>query len=152
MIEQTKPIAESRNFIVLNTYTQEWKGANTYQSEIDLEQELIRDLADQGYEYLSKLTTPDAMLANLRAQLQTLNNVQFSDDEWQRFVQNWLDKPSDGIIEKTRKIHPQFHSEVQHCPLSVHEGYAFMDRQGGNQGSGVFVRPRSGDNPDFPAL
>ncbi len=111
MIEHTKPIAESRNFIVLNTYTQEWKGANTYQSEIDLEQELIRDLADQGYEYLSKLTTPDAMLANLRAQLQTLNNVQFSDDEWQRFVQNWLDKPSDGIIEKTRKIHDDWYHD-----------------------------------------
>ncbi|MCY4313730.1 MAG: hypothetical protein OXD44_08580, partial [Gammaproteobacteria bacterium] len=37
-------------------------------------------------------------------------------------------------------------------PLSVHEGYAFMDRQGENRGREAFVQRRSGDNPDFPAL
>ncbi len=105
MIEHTKPIAESRNFIVLNQYSSKWEVADTYQSEADLERELIRDLTHQGYQYLPEVTTPDAMLANVREQLQTLNNVPFSDHEWQRFVQNWLDKPSDGIIEKTRKIH-----------------------------------------------
>jgi type I restriction enzyme, R subunit len=44
----------------------------------------------------------------VREQLQTLNNVQFSDGEWLRFVETWLDKPSDGIIEKTRKIHDDY--------------------------------------------
>ncbi len=105
MIERTKPLAESRNFIVLNTYIQKRTGATTYQSEADLEQELVQDLINQGYEYVPELTTPKAMLSNVRVQLQTLNNVQFSDDEWARFVKDWLDRPSDGRIEKTRKIH-----------------------------------------------
>ncbi|MCY4304442.1 MAG: type I restriction endonuclease subunit R [Aestuariivita sp.] len=104
MITHTKPLAESRNFIVLNTYIQKQTGETTYQSEADLEQELIQDLTNQGYEYVPELTTPQTMLSNVRVQLETLNNVKFSDDEWKRFVTDWLDKPSDGIIEKTRKI------------------------------------------------
>lgn len=103
-----KTIAESKNFIVLDQYTQEWKVAESYQSESDLERELISDLSNQGYEYLPSLTEPDAMLANVRAQLQALNNVQFSNGEWLRFVESWLDKPSDGIVEKTRKIHDDY--------------------------------------------
>lgn len=103
-----KTIAESKNFIVLEQYTQEWKVAESYQSESDLERELISDLRNQGYEYLPSLTEPDAMLANVRAQLQALNDVQFSNGEWRRFVESWLDKPSDGIVEKTRKIHDDY--------------------------------------------
>lgn len=103
-----KTIAESKNFIVLEQYTQEWKVAESYQSESDLERELISDLRNQGYEYLPSLTEPDAMLANVRVQLQALNNVQFSNAEWRRFVEDWLDKPSDGIVEKTRKIHDDY--------------------------------------------
>lgn len=103
-----KTIAETKNFIVLDKYASEWKAAEGYQSESDLERELIQDLQNQGYEYLPNLTTPDALLANIRAQLQTLNNVQFSNGEWLRLVETWLDKPSDGIVEKTRKIHDDY--------------------------------------------
>ncbi len=103
-----KTIAESKNFIVLNEYTKAWQANESYQSEGDLERELIQDLVHQGYEAPSGLNTPAALLANVRAQLQALNNVQFLDAEWQRFVETWLDKPSDGIIEKTRKIHDDY--------------------------------------------
>ena len=48
------------------------------------------------------------MLANVRVQLQSLNNVQFSEGEWRRFVETYLDKPSDGIVDKTRKIHDDY--------------------------------------------
>ncbi|WP_208348669.1 type I restriction endonuclease subunit R [Pseudaestuariivita rosea] len=105
MIEQTKTIAETKNFIVLDKYTKEWDAADRYQSEDDLERELVQDLVNQGYEFLPALTNPDAMLANVRVQLEQLNNVTFSDDEWKRFVETYLDKPSDGIVDKTRKIH-----------------------------------------------
>ncbi|UCO97521.1 type I restriction endonuclease subunit R [Metapseudomonas lalkuanensis] len=108
MVDHTKPIAESSNFIVLDKYTQEWKVAESYQSEGDLERELIQDLVNQGYEFLLGLNTPEALLANVRVQLQTLNNVQFLDGEWLRFVETWLDKPSDGIVEKTRKVHDDY--------------------------------------------
>ena len=103
-----KPIAESNNFIVLERYTPEWKVAEGYQSEGDLEREFIQDLQNQGYEYLPALNAPDALLANVRLQLQTLNKVQFADGEWLRFVETYLDKPSDGIVEKTRKIHDDY--------------------------------------------
>lgn len=103
-----KTIAESKNFIVLDQYTQEWKVAESYQSESDLEREFIADLQNQGYEYLHGLNTPDALLANIRVQLQTLNAMQFNNSEWLRFVESWLDKPSDGIVEKTRKVHDDY--------------------------------------------
>ena len=103
-----KTIAESNNFIVLERYEKTWQVAESYQSEDDLEREFIQDLVNQGYEYLPGLTTPDALLANVRVQLQALNDVQFSDGEWARFVETWLDKPGDGIIEKTRKIHDDY--------------------------------------------
>jgi len=103
-----KTIAESKNFIVLDKYAPEWKVAEGYQSEGDLEREFIQDLQNQGYEYLPGLTTPQALLANVRVQLQTLNNVYFAEGEWLRLVETWLDKPSDGIVEKTRKIHDDY--------------------------------------------
>ncbi len=108
MVDYIKPIAESRNFIVLDKYTQEWTVSESYQSEYDLEREFIQDLQNQGYEYLLGLNTPDALLANVRVQLQTLNNVQFLEGEWLRFVETFLDKPSDSIVDKTRKIHDDY--------------------------------------------
>lgn len=108
MVDCAKTIVESNNFIVLDKYTPEWKAAEGYQSESALEQEFIQDLDRQGYEFLPGLNTPEALLANVRVQLQELNAVQFSDGEWLRFVETFLDKPSDGIIEKTRKIHDDY--------------------------------------------
>ena len=108
MVDYVKPIAESSNFIVLDKYSQEWKVAEGYQTEGDLEREFIQDLQNQGYEYLPAISTPETLLTNVRVQLQALNNVQFSDGEWLRFVETWLDKPSDGIVEKTRKIHDDY--------------------------------------------
>ena len=108
MPEHTKPIAESKRFIILDKYTKKLEAAEGYQSESDLERELIADLVSQGYEFLPDLNTPIAMLANVREQLQVLNNAAFSDSEWARFVETYLDKPSDGIVDKTRKIHDDY--------------------------------------------
>jgi type I restriction enzyme, R subunit len=103
-----KTIAESKNFIVLDKYAKEWQANESYQSEYDLEREFIQDLQNQGYEYAPSLNTPETLLANVRDQLQALNNMQFSDSEWPRFVETYLDKPSDSILEKTRKIHEDY--------------------------------------------
>ncbi|MEG0634565.1 MAG: type I restriction endonuclease subunit R [Pseudomonas sp.] len=100
-----KTIAESNTFIVLDRYAREWKIAESYQSEGDLEREFIQDLVNQGYEHSTGLKTMAALLANVRTQLQALNSVEFSDVEWTRFVESWLDKPSESILDKTRKIH-----------------------------------------------
>lgn len=108
MVDNTKPIAESNNFIILDKYSKDWQVADSYQSESDLERELIQDLVNQGYDFQTALNNANAMLANVRVQLQALNNVKFSDDEWSRFVETYLDKPSDSIVDKTRKIHDNY--------------------------------------------
>lgn len=108
MVDCTKPIAESNNFIILDKYSPEWKISESYQSEGDLERELIQDLVNQGYEYLPTLNNTTTMLANVRKQLQDLNNVEFLEAEWRRFVETWMDKPSDGVVEKARKIHDDY--------------------------------------------
>jgi type I restriction enzyme R subunit len=100
-----KPIAESNNFIVLDKYIKANQANDSYQSEYDLEREFIEDLQNQGYEFSRDIKTPENLLSNVRHQLQTLNDVQFSEGEWQRFVETFLDKPSDSIVDKTRKIH-----------------------------------------------
>ena len=107
-MSEYKTIAESSTFIVLDKYTKEWQVNESFQSEDDLEREFIEDLANQGYEYLPGLNTPEKMLINVREQLQTLNNVQFLEGEWMRFVEEYLDKPSDNIFDKTRKIHDDY--------------------------------------------
>ena len=106
---QYKTIAESNNFIVLDQYNKLVEEPNAgYQTEGSLEREFILDLQAQGYEYLQGLNSHDALVKNLRAQLQRLNNVVFSDVEWRRFLEEYLDKPSDSLIEKTRKIHDDY--------------------------------------------
>ena len=106
---QYKTIAESNHFIVLDQYNKFVEEPNAgYQTEGSLEREFIRDLQAQGYEYLQGLNNHDALVKNLRAQLQRLNNVVFSDAEWRRFLEEYLDKPSDNLIEKTRKIHDDY--------------------------------------------
>ncbi|WP_061206808.1 type I restriction endonuclease subunit R [Leptospira santarosai] len=107
-MHEYRPIAESNNFIVLDKYTREWQVSESYQSEADLERELVQDLINQGYEFLSDLNTPEKMLANVRENLQSLNGMQFSEGEWIRFVETWLDRPSDTVTDKTRKIHDDY--------------------------------------------
>lgn len=104
---QYSTIAETNNFIVLDHYDKVYESNEPpagYQTEAALEREFIEDLQRQGYEYLPRLTTPAALLENLRTQLQALNGVTFSDAEWQRFLDEYLDKPNDGIVDKTRKV------------------------------------------------
>lgn len=104
MILQTHTIAETSNFIVLDKYIKAEQTGDSYQSESDLERELIQDLQNQGYEFIS-VKSQSAMLANVREQLQSLNGVVFNDSEWRRFTEQYLDNPGDGILDKTRKIH-----------------------------------------------
>lgn len=107
-----KPIVESENYIILDKYEKDMsvrESVAVYQTEASLEREFIEDLKRQGYDFLPSMTSYDAMLANVRVQLQALNNnVSFNDTEWTRFCEQFLNKPSDNIIDKTRKIHNDY--------------------------------------------
>ncbi|MGV0928387.1 type I restriction endonuclease subunit R [Empedobacter sp. ULE_I145] len=103
-----KTIAESNNYIVLDKYTKFYElneAPIAYQSEAALEKEFIQDLINLGYENPTHLKSTEAMLANVRTQLQALNNMVFTDNEWARFLVEYLDKPSDSLVDKSRKLH-----------------------------------------------
>jgi len=88
---------------VVAEYIPTHKTAADYQSEADLEREFIRLLSGQGYEYLA-ITNEAALIENLRRQLESLNNITFSDGEWERFFGECIASTNEGIIEKTRRI------------------------------------------------
>ena len=108
---QYSTIAELQNFIVLDSYTRSSivnEPHAGYQTEAALEREFIEDLISQGYEYVPNLVTPDALLCNARNQLQAFNNIVFTDSEWGRFLEEYLDKKNDSLVEKTKKIHDNY--------------------------------------------
>lgn len=107
-MKEVKTIAESNNFIILDKYIKKTQAIDSYQTEADLERELIQDLVNQGYDFLSNINNAQAMLNNVREQLQLLNNVQFLESEWARFIETYLDKSSDSMVDKTRKIHDDY--------------------------------------------
>ena len=74
-----------------------------YQSEAGLEAELIRLLESQAYEYL-RITSEADLVANLRVQLEALNQIAFSDAEWDRFFSERIAAAREGITEKTVRV------------------------------------------------
>ncbi len=101
-------IAEMTGGIILAHYDKNNRvGGGSYQSEAELERELIANLVSQGYERV-KFTTSEELYGNLKVQIERLNNVSFSKSEWERFLTEYLDAPKDGMIEKTRKIQEDY--------------------------------------------
>lgn len=101
-------IAEMTGGIILAHYDKNNRvGGGSYQSEAELERELIGNLVSQGYERV-KFTTSEELYGNLKVQIERLNNVSFSKSEWERFLTEYLDCPKDGMVEKTRKIQEDY--------------------------------------------
>lgn len=97
-------IAEMTGGIILANFEKDFQVRNSsYQSEAELEREMIKNLVSQGYERLIVKSNNDLYI-NLKDQIEKLNKVSFSDKEWNRFLIEYLDAPNDGMIEKTRKV------------------------------------------------
>lgn len=96
-------LASSDDATVVSEYIPSASKSDQYQSEADLEDEFIALLKRQGYEYLQIHQESDLIL-NLRHQLEKLNHITFTDNEWNGFFKNILANPNDGIVEKTRMI------------------------------------------------
>jgi type I restriction enzyme R subunit len=96
-------VASTNENTVVAEYIPEYSPSGSYQSEFQLEQEFIRLLQTQGYEYL-RIHDEASLLANLRKQLEVLNNYTFSDAEWTWFFQKCVSGANDGIIEKTLRL------------------------------------------------
>ncbi len=96
-------IAETNEATVVAEYTPAPRKRQEYQSEAELEKHFIELLCEQGYEYLS-IKDDKELVKNLRAQLERLNKITFSETEWIRFYGQNLENMNEGIEEKTRLI------------------------------------------------
>lgn len=92
---------------VVTEYEPQTKRSDAYQSESALEEAFIKMLGEQGYEYVT-IHNSDALIANLRRQLELLNNYQFTDKEWDSFFKSKIASANEGIVEKTRKIQEDY--------------------------------------------
>lgn len=100
----TSAIAEMTNGIILAKYEKDQSVVEKgYQTELQLELRLLQNLEAQGYERII-ISSMDEMYANLKVQMERLNGVTFSSGEWKRFLQEYLDAPNEGMVEKTRKV------------------------------------------------
>ena len=100
-------VSQSAESTVVTEYKPQSKRSEAYQSEADLEKEFIRLLCELGYERLTIHKEAD-LIANLRTQLEKLNNYRFTDGEWKRFWDEVLANTNSGILEKTRLIQEDY--------------------------------------------
>lgn len=96
-------IAENPHSTVVAEYTSTARRASDYQSEAELERAFIDQLQKQAYEYIT-IASEQELIANLRLQLEKLNDYTFTDIEWDRFFTTYLANPNEGIEEKTATI------------------------------------------------
>lgn len=96
-------IAENTESTVVSEYTPVIKKSDSFESEAALEKEFIRLLGEQGYQYLP-IHTEDDLIANLRLQIERLNDYQFTEKEWDQFFHQYLANANEGIVEKTRTV------------------------------------------------
>lgn len=96
-------VMEMNDTTVVTEYEPLKRKSDSYQSEQALENEFIRMLTEQGYDYL-EIHDSESLIKNLRTQLEIVNDYKFTDSEWDRFFNDSIANNNDGIVEKTRKI------------------------------------------------
>jgi len=96
-------VMEMSDSTVVTEYEPVKRKSDSYQSEQALENEFIRMLTEQGYDYL-EIHDSESLIKNLRTQLEIVNDYKFTDSEWNRFFNDSIANNNDGIVEKTRKI------------------------------------------------
>lgn len=96
-------VMEMNDSTVVTEYEPVKRKSDSYQSEQALENEFIRMLTEQGYDYL-EIHDSESLIKNLRTQLEIINDYKFTDSEWDRFFNDSVANNNDGIVEKTRKI------------------------------------------------
>ena len=120
-------VASMSEHTVVAEYVAEYRRSEEYQSEAELEKSFIRDLEAQGYVYLT-IRSEAELIANLRRQLETLNEYDFSDAEWERFFSEAIAGKNDGIVEKTRRIQSE-HIQILHRDDGTAKNIYLLDKK-----------------------
>lgn len=103
MAEQYQLVSENPESTVVAEFEAGYRSAAQYQSEAEMEDDFIKQLTRQAYDYLP-IKNEKELIDNLRTQIERLNFIKFSDDEWQQFFSEHLGNPQQGIVEKTKTI------------------------------------------------
>lgn len=103
MAEQYQLVSENPESTVVAEFEAGYRSAAQYQSEAEMEDDFIKQLTRQAYDYLP-IKNEKELIDNLRTQIERLNLIKFSDDEWQQFFSEHLGNPQQGIVEKTKTI------------------------------------------------
>ena len=96
-------VSENPESTVVAEYVSPFKREKAYQTEGQLEQAFIQQLQKQAYDHLV-FASEQELVANLRKQLQLLNDYTFTDNEWEQFFKTKIASQSAGIEEKTAII------------------------------------------------
>ncbi|MBQ0103664.1 MAG: type I restriction endonuclease subunit R [Prevotellaceae bacterium] len=124
---QYNVIAENEEYVVVSEYEGGYGKMDKYQSEAMLENDFIKTLTEQGYEYLPIHEERD-LVDNLRVQLQKLNNYTFTDGEWERFFRENLANKNDDIVAKTTKIQEDY-IQVLKCDDGQSKNIYLIDKK-----------------------
>ncbi|MCF7819815.1 type I restriction endonuclease subunit R [Candidatus Gracilibacteria bacterium] len=127
MKKMNKIVAQNPQSTVVAQFTPSKKRAEHYQSENALEKEFIKQLESQAYEYL-KITREEDLIANLRLQLEKLNNYQFTEKEWSHFFKTEIANPNQSIEEKTTTIQED-HIKILKCDDGTSKNIYLIDKQ-----------------------
>lgn len=100
-------VLETDKSTVVTEYKKLKRTETAYQSEAALEKEFIELLQTQGYEYFVA-KSEDELILNLRKQLEKLNNITFTDNEWDDFFNTYIANKNDGIVEKSKIIQEDY--------------------------------------------
>jgi type I restriction enzyme R subunit len=119
-------VVENPESTVVAEYQSPFKRETAHQSEDQLEKAFIEQLQGQAYEYL-KVGSEEALIQNLRQQLQQLNHYTFSDSEWDHFFKNKIANPNSGIEDKTRLIQED-HIQVLDCDDGTKKNIYLLDK------------------------
>ncbi|EAI7278742.1 type I restriction endonuclease subunit R [Campylobacter upsaliensis] len=106
-MKSLKLLAQNTTSTIAVEFTPSKRQNSSYQSEAQLEKELIATLQAQGYEY-AKITDEKSLESNLRTKLEELNSTTLSNTEWRRFFAQVLSRANASIVEKSVLIQEDY--------------------------------------------
>lgn len=120
-------ISQNDNSTIVSEYIKINKEARGYQTEKELEKKFILDLEKQGYERLN-INSLKELEPNLRKQLEQLNNIKFTDNEWKNFFKQVIENPNKNRSDKTEMIQADMHSEILERDNGTQKNIKFIDK------------------------
>ena len=103
MMEKYNIVVQQDESTVMAHYTAHTDEQTAYQSEAALEAAFIAQLERQGYERVH-IHSEAELIINLRRQLERLNDVVLSDNEWKRLFSQYIANENLRLEDKTERI------------------------------------------------